>query len=172
MEEEDKQYLLQAILDVINSLDRFSQSRDANVDYQELMLKLDFLQPILVFHERSLELMFSHNRFMSRVGVLSLKPFFYNPTTNAKPIILSFLVKSFCRLKPSAWIIVDITKFLFNNKFLIFHSFILTSKYITTPISSSLMFESIVNVKLLNNPLFIGVVLPMLPKYDTAELRF
>ena len=34
------------------------------------------------------------------------------------------------------------------------------------------MFESIVNVKLLNNPLFIGGVLPMLPKYDTAELRF
>ena len=48
MEEEDKQYLLQAILDVINSIDRFSQSRDANVDYQELMLKLDFLQWILV----------------------------------------------------------------------------------------------------------------------------
>ncbi len=48
MEEEDKQYLLQAILDVINSIDRFSQSRDANVDYQELMLKLDFLQRILV----------------------------------------------------------------------------------------------------------------------------
>ncbi len=42
MEEEDKQYLLQAILDVINSIDRFSQSRDANVDYQELLLKLDF----------------------------------------------------------------------------------------------------------------------------------
>ncbi len=35
------------------------------------------------------------------------------------------------------------------------------------------MFESIVNVKLLNNnPLFIGVVLAMLLKYDTAELRF
>ncbi len=42
----------------------------------------------------------------------------------------------------------------------------------TTPISSSSMFESIVNVKLLNIPLFIGVVLPMLLKYDTAELRF
>ncbi|CAB4012382.1 Nuclear pore complex Nup107 [Paramuricea clavata] len=48
MEEEDKQYLLQAIFDVINSIDRFSQSRDANVDYQELMLKLDFLQRLLV----------------------------------------------------------------------------------------------------------------------------
>ena len=115
--------------------------------------------------------MFSHNRFVSCVGVLSFKPFFYNPTTNAKPIILNFLVKSFCRLKPSAWIIVDITMFLFNNKFFIFHSFTLTSKYITTPISS-LVFESIVNVKLLNIPLFIGVVLPMLLKYDTAELRF
>ena len=42
----------------------------------------------------------------------------------------------------------------------------------TTPTSLSSMFESIVNVKLLNNPLFIGVVLPMLLKYDTAELRF
>ncbi len=44
----------------------------------------------------------------------------------------------------------------------------------TTPISSPTlsMFESIVNVKLLNIPLFIGVVLPMLLKYDTAELRF
>jgi hypothetical protein len=48
MEEEDKQYLLQAIFDVINSIDRFSQSRDANVNYQELMLKLDFLQRLLV----------------------------------------------------------------------------------------------------------------------------
>ncbi|CAB3997955.1 Hypothetical predicted protein, partial [Paramuricea clavata] len=48
MEEEDKQYLLQAIFDVINSIDRFSQSRDTNVDYQELMLKLDFLQRLLV----------------------------------------------------------------------------------------------------------------------------
>ena len=48
MEEEDKQYLLQAIFDVINSIDRFSQSRDANVNYQELMLKLDFLQWLLV----------------------------------------------------------------------------------------------------------------------------
>ena len=41
----------------------------------------------------------------------------------------------------------------------------------TTPISS-LVFESIANVRLLNNPLFIGVVLPMLLKYDTAELMF
>ncbi len=48
MEEEEKQYLLQAIFYVINSIDRFSQSQDANVDYQELMLKLDFLQWILV----------------------------------------------------------------------------------------------------------------------------
>jgi hypothetical protein len=48
MEEEDKQYLLQAIFDVINSIDRFSQYRDANVDYQELMLKIDFLQRLLV----------------------------------------------------------------------------------------------------------------------------
>jgi hypothetical protein len=48
MEEEDKQYLLQAIFDVINSIDRFSQSQDANVNYQELMLKLDFLQRLLV----------------------------------------------------------------------------------------------------------------------------
>jgi hypothetical protein len=48
MEEEDKQYLLQAIFDVINSIDRFSQSRDVNIDYQELMMKLDFLQRLLV----------------------------------------------------------------------------------------------------------------------------
>ena len=40
-----------------------------------------------------------------------------------------------------------------------------------TPTSSSI-FEPIVNVRLLNNPLFIGVVLPMLLKYVTAELRF
>ena len=48
MEEEDKQYLLQAVFDVISSLDHFSQSRDSSVDYQEVMLKLDFLQRLLV----------------------------------------------------------------------------------------------------------------------------
>ena len=42
MEEEDKQYLLQP------TGDRFSQSRDANIDYQELMMKLNFLQRLLV----------------------------------------------------------------------------------------------------------------------------
>ncbi len=100
---------------------------------------------------------------MSRVGVLSFKPFFDDPTTNAKPIVLCFLIKSFCRLKPSAWIVIDVTKFLFDDKFFIFHSFIMTSKYMITPTSSSI-FEPIVNVRLLNNPLFIGVVLPMLLK--------
>ena len=48
MEEEDKHYLLQAVFDVISSLDHFSQSRDSSVDHQELMLKLDFLQRLLV----------------------------------------------------------------------------------------------------------------------------
>ena len=48
MEEEYKQYLLQAVFDVISSLDHFSQSRDSSVDYQEVMLKLDFLQRLLV----------------------------------------------------------------------------------------------------------------------------
>ena len=100
---------------------------------------------------------------MSRVGILSFKSFFDDPTTNAKPIILCFLIKSFCRLKPSAWIVIDITKFLFDNKFFIFHSFIMTSKYMITPTSSSI-FEPIVNVRLLNYPLFIGVMLPMLLK--------
>ena len=103
---------------------------------------------------------------------MSFKPFFYDPTTNIKPIILGFLLKTFCGLKPSAWVIVDITKLLFDNKFIIFHSFIITSKQISTPISSLSVFESIVNMKLLNISLFIGVVLLMLLKYDTAELRF
>ena len=40
--------MLQAVFDVISSLDHFSQSRDSSVDYQELMLKLDFLQRLLV----------------------------------------------------------------------------------------------------------------------------
>ena len=48
MEEEDKQYLLQAVFDVMSSLDHFSQSRHLSVDYQELMLKLDFFQHLLV----------------------------------------------------------------------------------------------------------------------------
>ncbi len=104
--------------------------------------------------------MSSQNRFMSRVGVLSFKPFFYNPTTNAKSIVLRFLVKTFCGLKHSARVIVDTTKSLLDNEFLIFHSFTIASKYMSTPISSSSIFESIVNVKLLNIPLFIGVVLP------------
>ncbi len=34
------------------------------------------------------------------------------------------------------------------------------------------MFELIMNVKLPNIPLLIGVVLPILLKYDTGELRF
>ena len=48
MDDDDKQYLLDAVHSVINILDRFMQSGDTSIDFQRLLLKLDYLQRLLV----------------------------------------------------------------------------------------------------------------------------
>ena len=44
----DKQYLLDAVHSMINILYRFMQSGDTSIDFQRLLLKLDYLQRLLI----------------------------------------------------------------------------------------------------------------------------